>query len=151
VWDLSADREQTLSRFPGRLKQAPALSPGEHERVVRWLADLDSARFAVRERASAELARLGDMARPDLKKALADHPALEVRRRVERLLEKIEQRVPAGDELRAPRAVEVLENIATPAASKLLEALAGGAAGAGLTREAMEALARLARQAAAKP
>jgi hypothetical protein len=41
------------------------------------------------------------------------------------------------------RAVWALELTGTPAARKVLEALAGGAAGARLTREAKEALGRM--------
>jgi WD40 repeat protein len=143
VWDLCADREQTLRRFPEWLRPVPPLNPGERTRVAHCLADLDNARFPARERASAELARLADRAAAELEKVLAAGPSPEARRRVERLLGTVAQREPTGESLRAFRAVEVLEHLATPEACALLQRLAGGAAGARLTREAKESLRRL--------
>jgi hypothetical protein len=47
--------------------------------------------------------------------------------------------------LRTLRALEVLEQVGTPEATKLLRTLAKGAPEAGLTRQAKQALARLSR------
>jgi hypothetical protein len=66
-----------------------------------------------------------------------------VRRRVESLLQKLEAKSPSVEQLRPLRAVELLEQIATPEARQLLEALAGGSRDAGLTRDARAALERL--------
>ena len=52
--------------------------------------------------------------------------------------------LPAGEVLRAVRAVWVLELTGTPAARQVLQKLAGGAPQARLTREARAALGRLA-------
>jgi len=49
----------------------------------------------------------------------------------------------SAETLRQGRAIEVLEHIATPEARQLLQTIAEGAAGAGLTREAKAALERL--------
>src|SRR5207302_1795978 len=97
----------------------------------RLLAELGSSRFAVREKAARELENLAEAAYPALRAVLAGSPALEVRRRVERLLERPLAVAPA-----AARAVEVLEHAGTPEAREQLRRLAHGLPDAGLTREA---------------
>jgi hypothetical protein len=119
----------------------------DDQRLARLLADLDSAQFDVRERAEAGLAKLGELAEPALRKAAASGPSLEVRRRVEGLLEELNRHVLTGDERRSLRAVEVLERVGTAEARRVLEALARGTPDARLTREAKAALTRLERPA----
>ena len=63
------------------------------------------------------------------------------------LLSRLERPALSPEELRALRAVELLEQLDTPGARRLLRSLAGGAAGARLTREAKEALDRSAAHA----
>jgi hypothetical protein len=50
---------------------------------------------------------------------------------------------PSPNRLRGLRALQVLEDVGTPEARKVLESLADGAAGAPLTRDAKAALERL--------
>ena len=57
--------------------QAGVIEPPDADQVRRWIRDLDSDRFAVRDRAVAELAKLGDAAEPALRQALRDRPSLE--------------------------------------------------------------------------
>jgi RNA polymerase sigma factor (sigma-70 family) len=118
--------------------------------VAGLIADLDSDRFAVRRKAVEELEKLGELAAPALRAALKS-PSAEVRRRAEALLAKIDSLSPGPQRLRALRAVEALEHAGMPEARRLLEALARGAAGARLTREARLSLERLARRPAASP
>jgi hypothetical protein len=92
------------------------------------------------------LEKLGDVARPALRRVLEGKPNLEVRRRVEALLKKIEDGPPAAEEVGALRAVEVLEALGTAEARRLLEDLARGDKGARLTQEAGAALQRLGRR-----
>jgi hypothetical protein len=108
--------------------------------------DLDSPRFAVREAATRELQKVGELAGPALRAALARSNSLEGPRRLELLLAKLDGLLPAGEALRGVRAVELLEATGTAAARRLLEQLAGGAPHARLTREARETLERLARR-----
>jgi hypothetical protein len=114
----------------------------------RLLSDLDSPEFKVREEAGQQLRRLGDLAGPALRAEQRTPRSPEVRRRVEALLEELRQAslTFSSEKVREQRALEVLERIATPEARQVLEALAEGAPGARLTREARDALERLKRR-----
>jgi WD40 repeat protein len=131
-----------LAFLRDRLKPA---QPADPQRVRRLLADLDSPTFAVREQAVTDLVGLADRAVPSLQKALADGPALEVRRRLQHILGRLETGTP--ETLRATRAVEALEWMGTPEATRLVAELATGAPGARLTEEAKGALGRVGRRA----
>jgi HEAT repeat protein len=123
---------------------APAQGPAP-ERLRQLLADLESNQFDVREKASTALIQIGELAVPILRKRLESSPPLETRQRIDRVLEKIVSGPPTtSDGLRQLRAVEALEHAGTPEARKVLEALARGADGARLTREAKASLNRLA-------
>src|SRR5262249_41530798 len=111
--------------------------------MARLLADLDSNRFAVREKATAALARLGELAEPDLRRTLRSRPQPETRRRLERLLQSLAEAIPTGERLQALRAVEVLEQIGTADARQVLQTLASGTPAAQLTQEAKASLERL--------
>ncbi len=101
----------------------------------------------MRKKAALELGKLGDSARPALKKALEGKPSPEVRRQVDELLGKLKPGEPlAGEDLRAVRGVELLEQMATPEARQILEGLAKGPPGARLTREAEAAISRFANR-----
>jgi RNA polymerase sigma factor (sigma-70 family) len=134
---LAADPTQAVVLLRERLR--PVLPP-DARRIARLIADLDSEIFAVRDGAVKELARLGDVAAPALRQACAAKPSPEVRRRLEQLLADANGWPP--DLLRQWRALEVLEQIGTLQARKVLEALSQGAPEARLTREAKAALAR---------
>jgi hypothetical protein len=107
---------------------------------------LDDDEFTVRERASAELAKLGEGAREVLEAARQTTKSAEVRRRAQELLDKLQGPVPSPEVLRSLRAVEALERIGSPDARRLLEELAGGAPPARLTQEAKASMERLARR-----
>jgi hypothetical protein len=120
------------------------------ERLRQLIADLDGEQFATRLRAERELEALGELAEPSLQQALADKLSLELRRRIEGLLQRLQQQPATPPEtLRGLRAVVAMEHAATAAARQLLEALGQGAPGARTTKEARLALARLAKAAAA--
>src|SRR5262249_42261213 len=61
----------------------------EAGRVARWLAELDSDQYEIRQRASNALEDLSEAVEPQLRKALAGKPPLEARRRIERLLKQV--------------------------------------------------------------
>jgi RNA polymerase sigma factor (sigma-70 family) len=147
---LAAAPEEAVPFLRERLKPVPPLTAPGRERLARLLADLDSDRFEVRQRAAAEIETLGEVAAPALRKALTASSA-EVRRKAEALLAKIDSPSPTPERLRLLRAVEALEHAGTPDARRLLEALTRGAAEAPLTRDARLSLERLARRPAASP
>lgn len=138
---MAARPEQALPLLRERLKPDPRSTP---EDIRRLIADLDSSRFAVREKAGRALATLGTEALPALRQTLEDRPPLEVRRRIELLLIRIEQPVVLDtQQLREVRAVQVLERIGNAEARQLLQRLADGAPGSRLTQEARSAVERL--------
>jgi RNA polymerase sigma factor (sigma-70 family) len=135
--------EGTPSFLRERLRPVPGV---DERRLARLVADLDSDQFAERDRARAELEKLGESARAALRRALDGKPSAEVRRRVEALLDKLDEPKLSPERLRAVRALEALEQLATPDARRLVEELAGGAPEAWLTREAKTTKACLERQ-----
>jgi hypothetical protein len=124
-------------------KTLPPVTSAEMARIAALLADLDHEEFARRDTATTELEKIGTLAAPALRQALTEKPSLEMRRRIDALLQAIDARPFSPAELRIIRAVQVLETIGTPAARRFLESLAHGAAKALLTREARAALQRL--------
>jgi RNA polymerase sigma factor (sigma-70 family) len=143
VWSLAGTGTSCVPFLAGRLRPAARI---EERRLQELIADLDSDEFPVRRRASAELERLGEQAGPAMEKALAGRPTPEARRRLQRLVQKLGGPITSSEMLRALRAVEVLENVGGPEASKVLQSLAGGAPHATLTTEAKAALQRLKRR-----
>jgi RNA polymerase sigma factor (sigma-70 family) len=139
---LAADPAGAVALVRERL--APVTGP-DAAHIARLVADLDAPRFAARTQAARELERLGEQSEPALRRALAGSPSAEVKAQVERLLGKLIEPVEHPDVLRAIRAVELLESVATPDARRVLETLATGDPAARLTREAQASLARLKR------
>jgi RNA polymerase sigma factor (sigma-70 family) len=144
---LIASSQSAIAFLKKHLQPAPVIS---RERLARLLTDLDSDRFAVREKASEELEKLGEVVKPELERAAArPQSSLEFRQRVNQIIDDLQ--VPSGDRLREIRAVEVLEQIGTPEAQEVLKSLATGAPEARLTQEAKVALEHLAKRTAASP
>jgi WD40 repeat protein len=148
VWQLVATPRQAVPFLRERLRPVRAPDP---RRVARLVADLDSDQFDVREKATEELAGLGELAVPALRHALKGTPTPEARRRIERLLEQLGEGATSPARLRALRASAVLERIGTPEARRLLTELAQGAEEARLTREAKASLQRLDGQRTGSP
>jgi len=138
--EFVAAGRQSAAYLKGRLSPSSSATAEQEKVLTQSIADLDSEAFKTREKAMRELEKLGDVALPALRKAQTEPTSLEARRRIERLLSRIDKAL--RQELRA---VEVLERIATPEARTILKALAKGAPDAQLTRVAKTALARLHR------
>jgi hypothetical protein len=129
---LSTTADQAVSLVRRRLR--PAVE--DRERIDRLIADLGSERYPVRQQAMTELTGLLEVAEARLRQVLKGQPALELRRRVEGLLQKLDSRALSPSQLRELRALTLLERLGTPAAREALEALSRGAPHVRLTREA---------------
>jgi hypothetical protein len=91
------------------------------------------------------LSSFGKLAEPALRQSLAHAPSPESRRRIEQLLERCDQAVPAAETLRSLRAIEVLEQLRTPEAHQVLEKLTKGTPSSEVTKDARAALERMAQ------
>src|SRR5262249_32378910 len=96
--------------------------------VPKLIVQLESETFAEREKAQRALERMGESVAHLLLNALQRTPNLELRLRLQQLLEKCNESSIASKQHR--RAVAALEWIGTPAARAVLSSLAGGAPGA---------------------
>jgi hypothetical protein len=137
---LLASPAQAISFFKVRLQPVAAVDP---VLVEQWLRALNDPKFSVRDRASAELAQMGELVRSAMELKLAAKPTLEMRKRLEALLAKLDGPVTRPEMLRGLRAVEVLERIGTKEAVAILETIAAGAPDAQVTQDARAALQRL--------
>jgi WD40 repeat protein len=139
IWALVRQPAAATGFLAARLRPAIPASP---ERLDALIADLDSDRFEVRSQAAADLEALHELAAPALRKTAAGGASLEVKRKAQELLSKLE----AGskpDAWRQLRAVEALEHMNVPESKQLLKTLAAGAPEARLTQEAKKACVRL--------
>jgi WD40 repeat protein len=137
---LAQSPKQSVPFLKRQMKPVPA--ERGHE-LAGLIADLDSPRYPIRETAEKRLIAWGSQAELALLDVLAKRPSLEVRRRIERILAKVDAQPVYVSYLRELRAVEALECAGTPEARDVLAMLARGGAGVGLTREAAAALERL--------
>jgi WD40 repeat protein/beta-lactamase regulating signal transducer with metallopeptidase domain len=138
---LASAPGQAVPFLGERLKPAARVDP---EKINRWIDDLESEKFSVRQEATTNLLKVaGEQAVPALQQVLKSSPPLETRKRVEELLDRLTSGTLTAEQLRVVRAVEALERIGTPEARLLLQTLAHGAPGALPTREAQSALDRM--------
>jgi RNA polymerase sigma factor (sigma-70 family) len=133
--DMATYPAATVKLLQEKLKPVKEIEAAELNALVKRL---DGASFNDREAAVNELVALSDAAVPYLGRVLKGSPPLEVKRRIEASLERID----AG-RVRPERAVEVLEMIGNDAARALLRQWADGLADAGLTTDAARALNRM--------
>lgn len=147
VGTLASLPAKAVPFLKGHLRPTPAL---DAKQVRRLIADLDSPEFAVREAAEKKLASFGEQAEPALRQALESKPSLEMRRRLEALHADAERAsrglVRSTELLRTLRAIRVLEQIGDRKAQQVLQTLAGGDPAARATRQAKDALRRLANR-----
>jgi len=138
---MASDGPTTIAALKKRLRP---IRPIEPERLTQLFKDLDSDAFAVREAASRELEKLGDVVEPEVRQTLARPGlSLELRQRLEAIAKSLDE--VSGARLRQVRALEVLEMLGTPQVRDMLKTVAEGASAARLTREAKAALGRLQR------
>ncbi len=118
------------------------------DQIDRWITDLDSSEFKIRQAATDNLRANGDLAESAIRSALQKRPVLEIRRRLELVLTSIENGTPLSPSLVfAIRAIEVLERIGSAQAKALLSKLAAAPTFARIQEEARLSLERLEREA----
>ncbi len=152
AWDDLADEPRKAFAAMRRLRAHPAkalpllreraklpAAPGP-KALAKLLGDLDADALQTRDQASATLASYGEVIRGALEAELQRDTPPEAHIRLRRLIKRLD--APSGDNLRLLRAVEVVEAIGSAEARALLEAWAGGSAGAAVAAEAKAALAR---------
>jgi hypothetical protein len=158
LWnDLASAQGATAWKAIGTLRvypdQAAALlgkqpaattSPEQRVRIARLLAELDGDQFEARDQAQISLGAMGRQILSFAKQELQENPSLEKRRRLEALCNSLLDGPYNADELRALRAIELLEKLATPPARALLTDWSLGDVDAVQTTEVAAALARLA-------
>jgi RNA polymerase sigma factor (sigma-70 family) len=140
---LAAAPRQAVHLLGRNLQPVPLADAGL---MKKTMADLESDDFAIRQKASAVLEKLGESALAAMRDELARNPSPEAARRLKALLNRADNTELSGALLRAVRAVAVLEQIGTPEAKQLLRKLAKGALEARLTGEAKGVLERLGRR-----
>jgi hypothetical protein len=134
---------QTVLPFLKEHLKATAKIPDADEKAVAVLiGQLDSDDMATREKASAELAKLGLAAVPAVEEALKHPRSVEQRMRLQHVLAKATD-APALTQAR--RGLEVLVALATPEARDLLQTLGKGPERAWLSHAARNAAERATR------
>jgi hypothetical protein len=118
---LAGAPQECLALFNEKLTKE--LTPEPH-RLARLIAELDNNDIKVRDKASEELAQMGELAEPALRKALVEQSSMEVRLRVEMLLKKLKKPVASVTQLRDLRILETLEQMGSPKARQIIERLA---------------------------
>ena len=120
----------------------PALRE-EGARIQRLIEDLDSRDFKLRAKADRQLADLGVLAEPQLRKALRSQPSTEASMRISRICQSMWTTPPPAGWLRQIRLIQVLERIGTDEAKRILSLYADAAPWAQTTLDSQAALARL--------
>jgi len=139
-WGLVNGANQSVSFLKDHLRP---VQPVDVRPLAQKIKDLDSPRFAVRDQAMKDVEQMGQAAEAGLRQALKGKVSLETSRRLQRLLEKVDQG--RRREVQQLRAVAVLEQIATVEAREALAALAAGDSKAPLTAAARAAVKRLSK------
>jgi WD40 repeat protein len=136
---LAAAPLESVAWIKEQIKPAEPIDVKRTEDLIR---QLDHNQYKVRQKASAELLEVGELAVPSIDEVLAGNPPLETQLRLQGLRKSMTSQVLRGARLQSYRAVEVLERIGTPQAREVLQSLAGGAAGALVTTQAQGAILR---------
>jgi RNA polymerase sigma factor (sigma-70 family) len=137
MWDLVDSPEVSLPLIGKRLLPA---RPVDAERFASLVVALEADSFRERQNAEAALKALGHGAEPSLRKALAAAKDPEVGRRLQAVLDQLNE---SREWTRTARAIAVLEYMGTSEARAALKELAEGVAEAKLTIEARAALKRV--------
>src|SRR5262245_12209272 len=140
---LAAAGDHALPFLKERIRPI-AVPPLDLQRVEKLLAELDSDRFATREKATRELMSLGELAIAPLQRLLEKRPSVEAERRAHTVLKELSEPVLTPDRLRALEVLELLEQLRSLKAVALLQEIERDALIPQIRREARQALQRAA-------
>lgn len=140
IWKLHAEPDVALKLFAEKL---PVVAKADAKQAEKWISELSSSEYTVREAAEKELAALGESAVEYLQAAVSMPANAEAGKRLELLNARLTSLKKSPNHLRMLRVLEITERIGTPEAVKLLEHWAGGAPKASLTVEATRSLSRI--------
>lgn len=140
IAQLEQRPKEAVALLRKHLQPAPRI---DEKAAVLHFRDLSNANFAVRQQAMAALERCAEQVAHLAEQALKNPRDLEEKRRLELLLEKLDDPFSDPNRLRIHRSLILLERIGTPEARQLLEELAQGAPAALLTTEARYSLQRV--------
>ncbi len=159
IWVEMGDKEamkgvQGCAMLYGAKKAVPFLKdnlkvteekdgPVDAKTIAAMIAKLDSEDFEEREKAEADLAKIGEPVASAIQKALRETKSAEQRMRLQRLAEKVKE---PADRIQARRGLEVLLALGTPEAKELIETLSKGSDKAWLSGEAKSALERFSKK-----
>jgi hypothetical protein len=149
---LAAHPAESVPFLRERLKPFAPPQGAASDVLAAALRDLDDDQFVRRNQAETTLLRLGKGVEPRLRREL-QRPlkSLELRRRMERIVDRLQDPVASPELLRELRAVQALERAGTREAVQLLEQLMTGAPEGTLTQEARAARERLAQRTPIRP
>jgi WD40 repeat protein len=157
VWESLADNAGKAHGVIYKMLSAPTEAIGllqknltipkpvkvDPQQIQQWIGDLGSEQFVTRESATKKLEQAGLLAAEALNQARKGKQPLEVIRRLDHLLKKLQSAAPSAKDLRRLRALEVLEMLASPQARELLQQQAKGLPGDPVTLDAQAVLRRL--------
>jgi hypothetical protein len=138
VWKLAACGDEAVDFLKRALRRRAA----DAKEIQRLIAELDDAKYLVREQATRKLLALDEEAVGPLRQARKGKPSAEQVKRIDDLLAKLEGPVPSSERLRLSRGIAVLEQIGGERARMALESLSSPANIAVLVEEAEAALRR---------
>jgi hypothetical protein len=113
------------------------------KQMRQWVADLDSEKFANREKATKALIAQGELSLARLQELLVKAPSLEAKQRAELILKKIGDPLPTPERARVLDALDLLEQLRTPEARDLLREIERDALIPRIRLAARQALTRL--------
>ncbi len=131
-------KDEAVTFLSAKLKPSPKL---EVKSIADMIRRLDDDNIDIREQTAKEILRQRGAASEGLRKALRSRPTLEMRRRIHKLLKRLSHGI-TNEQARPLRAIEVLEQVATQKARRLLKRLAAGGASE-TTRQAKLAIKRM--------
>jgi WD40 repeat protein len=147
-WMLVRVGQQTVSFIEKNLRPIPKDFTASLQKAM---AGLEEKELSLRDAAMNELDCYGSLAEPTMRKGRVESHSAEAQARLAYLLEKQESNFPCGALLRSLRGIEVLEQLGTPEARRVLETIADGHPQALLTREAKASLDRLSKHKSSHP